>query len=54
MFYDWFHNQYSNIQLLNILWDICYDRGVEFPAICPTARCSIAREIESMGVEFRG
>lgn len=51
---DWFHNHYTTQQLLNFLWDIAEELGLDIEDFSANQRCSIARALERTGVPFWG
>lgn len=51
---NWFYNEYSNQQLLRILWDYCDELKIAAPELDCTRRCSIASTFERLGIDFAG
>lgn len=51
---NWFYNEYSNRQLLNMLWDYCDELRVAAPDVDVTKRCSIAAALEALDIDFAG
>lgn len=51
---NWFYNEYSNLELLHILYEYCSRADLDIPDVDPRLRCSIARTFERLGIDFAG